>query len=305
MSKNRRSILSSYQEYICDERDIEVYKKSKRLASLVEIPGIIVFYVMLISFYLLMVNISSYPRSFLADTAPLLEFIDTSPAPTSEFVKFGSIFVLSLLVTVSLLRLESKFQRKAHSSELNPQKYRLDILARGISALRDNEYQTAISHLEEFNELDRNQIPNSMTAHIERYLDEISQEQEEEFIEKTYLDFVGTLMEEILADEDRREMQLRVIADRANTDYLKESNAPQEEEEEATPITYYSITRDIFSEYRITSFKPNFWLLYVIAAAIGITAFIFMDKTLGMISVTILLTGLQIYDRRDRGEDSD
>ncbi|SDQ43980.1 hypothetical protein [Halopelagius longus] len=300
-SNHEHYFSNSYENYILDDDDVIVYEKSKKLAKYTDYPGMVAAAGLSLGVLGLGVNILSYLRHFLASEFSILTFINTTPAPLSEIIRFGGLLIVSFVFTTALVMVGLKFQSTAKGTDITQKKYRLNILARGLSKFHEGSHEQAISQLSKFDELENTHISSFIESNVEQYLKNLEKEDSDEYLEKTFEDFLCLLMEEVSSKKTPREAQLEIIT---NSDSLEYYNIQNEDKQRS--VTYLSIIKESLSELALKSFVPNFWLLYLCSAVVGIATFNFIDKTLGILTVTILLTGLQIHDRRNRtGEEDD
>lgn len=288
----------TYENYLLDEDSKAIYVKSKRIAKTFEVPAEAVILAMILSIVFLFVNLISYPRHWLANQSPILRFLQTDPAPFSKVLMFGGIFIVSFAILYLLFFISSRFHSNASSTGITQEKYRLGILAKGIEEFQDGNEEQAISQLKKYNKLEEKHIPSSMGKSVSKYVKRVDSEEDQVYFNEIFEDFLRILMQEILSQDHPRKTELEIIANPSKTKYF-DDRVRDDQGEDARKVTYRAIIQDAFTGYSLTSFTPHFWLMYLLAASVGVATFFFVDKTLGIITVTILLTALQIYERRN------
>lgn len=298
MSGTGEDSSDSYEKHLLDEDSKAIYVKSKRIANIFEVPAAGVTLAMILSIFFLTVNLVSYPRHWLANQSSILRFLQTDPAPFSKVLMFGGVFIVSFAILYLLLFISSRFHSNASSTGITQEKYRLDILAKGIEEFQDGNEEQAISQLKKFHKLEEKHIPSSMGWSVSKYIKRVENEKDEVYFNETFEDFLSILMQEILSQDRPRKTKLEIIANPSDAKYFTDS-VSDDQGEDARKVTYRAIIQDAFTGYSLTSFTPHFWLIYLLAASVGVATFFFVDKTLGIITVTILLTALQIYERRN------
>lgn len=310
---SRGDIEDFVREYSFSDDKREVYEKSKRIADIVDTVGEISLLVLLVSFVTIIIYpIYSLGAGLLFDIMDVPQFLDQFIAerPTiqiSTLVFIFAMLLLSLFMSLLSFRVSSTFENYADKTGIDSDSLEFRKVAESYLAYKDEDSNTAISRLEEYDH-----YPGS--RYISEYTDAAKSQGrvDTEYIDRTFEEFLGLFIEYThSSSKDERTMMMRAIADRESEYLISESLELEEgiEEEEEFKDTYVGIVGTVFGRlissvpqqvYSLTIQRPI--VVYVALLLIG-GVLINVNATLALVVVTVFVAGFDTWKRNRETDD--
>lgn len=297
MSSVQVNLSEFKDQFLLEKEQISRYRKSKRLAF--PFQAISSLAALFLAFFIFAIAVGSFTYT-LERTSIYTQLYDFS----SEY-SLGSIMQAALfsgilyLIFILFRKPASIFKKHAEKAVSGSDELALHHLAAAIKEYEEGNYDDMIGKLEKFSDIGHSNVSfddefNTFSDYVDNIKNKDGEERES-YIQETFEDAVLILVEEISKDITERQERLHIIVDEGPSKYSQAKEYAQSSEGE---VNYRDIIHSIYAEIN-SSFAISFWGGYALAAAVGIGVFMYIDKTLGIAVVTILLTGIQIYNRRN------
>lgn len=298
----RDNIEEFVDDYTLSDDEVEEFKKIHRLESICRKFSTVFFFLAVVSFLAgilvpvfatltgIVFSLVNYPDLFANYLGA------TSNIGLDVILVVGSIFILSVVLGLTFDNIGDTFSGYKNETGLNEFALEGQKLAKSYEAIDSGEYREGIEYLEEYN--DRYQY------RVEDYIGSAqpSGNIDEEFIEETYVDFFGLLLER-LSSQNNHPDELKVLTNRFETDYYSEdASIPENREDEHIDtyrgIIFRAIKNFLSSGFRgIISFAFNRpWAIYIVFLIIGIGVSR-INSTLAVVTATILTGGFESWRR--------
>lgn len=140
------------------------------------------------------------------------------------------------LVTSFLI--SSRFAEYARDTGLTSSSVELQKISQSYRYFNQENYSAAIQSLQDYD-------GRHGSGFVEKYTKSatVNNGIDEEYVDDTFDDFFGLLIEEIHQEDNRREKMLEAIVNRNDSDYYLEQDSAPEPDEEEFENTYFGIVR--------------------------------------------------------------
>jgi hypothetical protein len=298
---SKEEIERAPEKYILPAEDVSAYKKSTKLEKAAEIIGgilaLIMFLFILFTIFMIIGNIIN----FLGKYIEIHPFIERNIRPREWETVIGG-FALSfilLMLFVPVIWISERFNENARETGVSGPKLALHYIGMGVQYYENEDYKKAVDILSEIITSEA-ELPHISEKAINAYLEEAKTNDKfyEEFVQNSYLDFISIIILNIDLSNDFITRMYSSVLDTDSTDYISKEIMEDVTEAEVEGVSYIDVIRESIIKPTLPEVNIGFWTLYIFAASIGIGTFFSVGETAGIISLTILLTGIQIYDRR-------
>lgn len=302
--------------YLCDSSRIDTYKKSKRLekiATLCTLPFMGIALYGTVAYLALFINniLQSYFGLGFNDYFSLI------PSHMIVVVILG----ISWLSAFGMIDISVRLRDRADNAGIDQNFYPKYRLAKSYDHFEGGDHKKALSILSDFGEKRPNifsrlniwdsiyERPNSIiqdeeddgelfTDDIRQYITDYVEtgyngnEIDEEFLDETFVDFFRLLIEELSYKYNHRDLMFEAITSDEDDAYYADSGSI---EEGTKAPTYSEIMGEVVKE-SIPEIQ-YIWIVYLLILVMGLM----LAQTNGIIAVvvvSVLLSALQIYERR-------
>lgn len=293
----RENIRDFLQRYNYNPNQVQRYKKIQRLISIIGLFIVLTGLFSIIIVFGFLISLTAhviYPVITNIDFITPWYRIEEFDSLTREFIT--SVFFVSFYFGLKEVAKELKAYSEDTGIE-NDDDVACYYLALSINYYYEGNLPQAIKYLKKFDSENHSGLSFSSTHDISNYVERIEdmavESDRREYLEETFEDVAGLIIQKIVRPLDENEKLFKAIVNVESPYYSNPTNSLTD----SSSTTYIDIIGELITEKK-SDVNTRFWVLFVIAAAIGLTIFIFVNNALSLIIITILFTAIQIHERK-------